>query len=421
MAATLAMHGGTPVRTEPFPSWPVFGQEEERRLIAALRSGNWGKIDGDQVKQFEKRFAEYHQARHGIGVVNGTTGLRMALLATGLEAGDEVIVPPFTFLATASTVVEVNATPVFVDIQLDTFNIDPAAIEAAITPRTRVITPVHLGGLPCDMDAVMDIARRHNLTVIEDCAHAHGAAYKGRRVGSFGHVGMFSFQASKNLNSGEGGIVLTSDDELAARLWSIHNCGRRPGRAWYEHFLLGGNNRLSEFQGAILHAQWERFERQAETREENGTYLAERLSPIAGIHPQARTADCTRHGYHLFSFRLDPAEFGVSRELFLEALRAEGIPAAAAYPVPLYRQPVFEERLFGPYTGYQNARPELDYRKVRCPNCETISFTQGVWLEQRLLLGTRQDMDDIARAIEKVYQNRAQLAGAEVGAAKGDA
>ena len=413
MAETLAIHGGTPVRTEPFPSWPVFGDEEERRLIAALRSGKWGKIDGDEVRQFEKRFAEYHQAKHGIGVVNGTTGLRMALLAMGIEAGDEVIVPPFTFLATASTVVEVNATPVFADLNLDTFNIDPAAAEAAITPRTRAIIPVHLGGLPCDMDAIMDVARRNNLTVIEDCAHAHGAEYKGRRVGSIGHLGMFSFQASKNLNSGEGGIVLTSDDELAARLWSIHNCGRRPKRAWYEHFLLGGNNRLSEFQGAILHAQWERFEDQAQTREQNGKYLAERVASIPGILPQARDADCTRHGYHLFPFRIDPEVFGVSREVFLEAVVAEGVPAAAAYPVPLYRQPVFEKLLFGPYTGYRNARPDLDYTKTSCPNCETISFTQGVWLEHRLLLGTRQDMDDVATAFEKIYENRDRLAKSE--------
>jgi len=410
MAETLAIHGGTPVRTEPFPSWPVFGEEEERRLIAVLRSGKWGKIDGDVVREFERRFAEYHQAKHGVAVVNGTTGLRISLLAMGIEAGDEVIVPPFTFLATASTVVEVNATPVFADLNLDTFNIDTAAAEAAITPRTRAIVPVHLGGLPCDMDAIIDLARRNNLTVIEDCAHAHGAEYKGRRVGSIGHMGMFSFQASKNLNSGEGGIVVTSDDELAARLWSIHNCGRRPKRAWYEHFLLGGNNRLSEFQGAILHAQWERFEEQAQTREQNGKHLAERVASIPGIFPQARNADCTRHGYHLFPFRIDPDVFGVSRKVFLEALAAEGVPAAAAYPVPLYRQPVFEKLLFGPYTGYRNARPDLDYSKTSCPNCETISFTQGVWLEHRLLLGTRQDMDDIAAAIEKIHENRDRLA-----------
>jgi dTDP-4-amino-4,6-dideoxygalactose transaminase len=409
MTDPLAIHGGTPVRTEPFPAWPVFGDQEERALIEVLRSGKWGKIAGAEVVRFERRFAQYHQARHGVAVVNGTTGLRLALLAMEIEAGDEVIVPPFTFIATASAVVEVNATPVFADLDLETFNIDPAAIEEAITPRTRAIIPVHLGGLPADMDAIMEIARRHDLTVIEDAAHAHGAETKGRRVGSIGHMSMFSFQASKNVNSGEGGILLTSDDRLAARLWSLHNCGRQPDRAWYEHFLLGGNHRLSEFQGALLNAQWDRFEQQAQRREENGLYLAELLEPVPGIHPQARGTDCTRHAYHLFSFRLDPAEFGANREPFLQALCAEGIPAAAAYPVPLYRQPVFQQRAFGPYRSRPDGGPQQVETQVRCPNCETISYHQGVWLEHRLMLGDRKEMDDIAAAIEKIHENRTRL------------
>jgi len=409
MSGSLAILGGTPVRTEPFPPWPVFGEPEERRLLEVVRSGKWGKIGAEQVVSFERAFAQYHQARHAVAVVNGTTGLRIALLAMGIEAGDEVIVPPFTFLATASAVAEVNATPVFADIELDTFNISPAAIEAAITPRTRAIIPVHLGGLPVKMKPITEIARRHGLIVIEDCAHAHGAEYRGRRVGAIGHMGMFSFQSSKNLSSGEGGIVLTNDDELAARLWSIHNCGRQPGRAWYEHFVLGGNHRLGEFQGAILNAQWERFEDQAATREENGKYLAGQLDAVPGIHPQARDADCTRHAYHLFALRFDPGTFGFARERFLDALRGEGIPAAPAYPVPLYRQPLFQKTLFGPYTGYRSARPDLDYSRTRCPNCETISCVQGVWLEHRLLLGTRRDMDDIVRAVQKIYDQRERL------------
>jgi len=410
MTQSLAIHGGTPVRTEPFSTWPVFGEEEEHCLIKVLRSGKWGKTTGEEVVRFERRFAEYHQAKHAVAVVTGTTGLRLALMAMEIEAGDEVIVPPFTFIATASAVAEVNATPVFADLDLDTFNIDPAAIEEAITPRTRAIIPVHLGGLPCDMDAIMEIARRHDLTVIEDAAHAHGAEYKGRRVGSIGHMSMFSFQASKNVNSGEGGIVLTNDDELAERLWSLHNCGRQPDRAWYEHFILGGNHRLSEFQGALLNVQWDRFERQAERREENGQYLAQRIKSVPGIHPQARSVDCTRHAYHVFPFRLDSAEFGAGREQFLKALSAEGIPAAATYPVPLYCQPVFQQRAFGPYGSRPDDGSEPDEAAaVRRPNCETISYHQGVWIEHRLLLGDRKDMDDIAAAIEKIHENRAHL------------
>ncbi len=395
---------------KPFPAWPVFGPKDEETLLAALRSGNWGSLQGEQVATFERRFAEYHQAGHGVAVVNGTVALRLALLAAGIGAGDEVLVPPYTFLATASAVIEANAVPVFVDLELETFNVDPAAIEEAITPRTRAIIPVHLGGLPCNMDAILAIARRHKVTVIEDACHAHGASYKGRRVGSLGDIGVFSFQSSKNLCAGEGGIILTDNDDLAARCRSLHNCGRVPGGAWFEHHEIGGNYRLSEFQGAVLKSQLDRLDEQADTRECNGKYLAERLAKIPGIYPQLRTEDCTRHAYHLFPLRLAAEEFGISRDMLVEAIQAEGIPTSPGYVMPLYRQPLFENLAFGPYTGYRASHPELDYRKVKCPHCETICSSQGVWLEQRILLGTREDMDDIAAAFEKVYAGRDQLA-----------
>lgn len=414
MATSLAIHGGDPVRSKPFPAWPVFGEPEEQALLATLRSGNWGRLQGDRVRDFEQRFAEYHQARHGIAVVNGTVALRLALLAAGIQAGDEVIVPPYTFLATASAVVEANAVPVFADLELDTFNIDPEAIRAAITPRTRAIIPVHLGGLPCNMDAIMAIAGRRGLVVIEDACHAHGAAYRGRRVGAIGHLGVFSFQSSKNLCSGEGGIILTNDDGLAERCSSMQNCGRVPGGAWYEHHRIGGNYRLSEFQGALLSAQFDRFEGQAEVRERNGKYLAERLARIPGIYPQVRTADCTRHAYHLFPFRVVAEELGITRETLIDALRAEGVPASPGYLIPLYRQSMFENLAFGPYAGYRSAQPELNYRRVSCPNCETISCSQGVWLEQRMFLGPQEDMDDIAGAMEKIFEHRDRLATAAV-------
>jgi dTDP-4-amino-4,6-dideoxygalactose transaminase len=409
MADTLAIHGGTPVRTKPFPAWPVFGKEEEQALLRTLHGGKWGRLDGDEVNGFERAFADYHEAKHGIAVVNGTVSLRIALLAADVETGDEVIVPPYTFLATASAVVESNATPIFVDIERDTFNIDPRAIEAAITPRTKAVIPVHVGGLPVNMDAIMEIAARHGLTVIEDAAHAHGAAYRGRRVGAIGQMGSFSFQSTKNLCSGEGGIILSNDDDLAERCRSIHNCGRIAGGAWYEHHVVGGNYRLGEFQGALLNAQMARFDAQAETRERNGKYLAERLARLPGIVPQSRGPDCTRHGYHLFLFQLDPERLGVSREAFLKALVAEGVPASTGYVVPLYRQPVYVNKSFGPYRGCEAARPDLDYRSVSCPNCETICSSRGAWLEQRLLLGTQEDMNDIAAAFEKVHENRNAL------------
>ncbi len=410
MSERLALLGGKPIRNTPFPAWPIFGPEEEKAVAAVVRSGKWGRLAGEEVARFEKRFAEYQQAKHAVAVVNGTVAIRLALIAGGIQAGDEVIVPPYTFLATASAVVECNAVPVFADLELETFNLDPAAVEAAITPRTRAIIPVHLAGLPVNLEALNDIARRHNLLVIEDAAHAHGAEYKGRRVGAIGNYGTFSFQSSKNLTSGEGGIIVTNDDELAARCRSVHNCGRLPGRAWYEHFTIGGNYRLSEFQGAILNAQFDRLPEQVATRNRNGSYLAGRLARIPGLYPQVRTEDCGCHSYHLFALRMDPTVFGVSRDRFVQAITAEGVPAIAGYMIPLYRQPLFQDLAFGPYTAYKQTQPDLDYRRVSCPNCEEICYRQGVWLEQRFMLGTRQDMDDIADAFQKVYDQRQSLA-----------
>ncbi|HOB76467.1 MAG TPA: DegT/DnrJ/EryC1/StrS family aminotransferase [Phycisphaerae bacterium] len=410
MAEKLAIHGGKPVRSEPFPAWPVYGPEEERKLVEVLRSGKWGKQDGQEVATFERRFAEYCGARHGIAVNNGTISLQIALLAAGIKAGDEVIVPPYTFLATASAVLMCNAMPVFVDLDLDTWNIDPKRIEEAITPRTRAIIPVHFGGLPADMDAIMAIARRHNLIVIEDAAHAHGAEYKGRRCGSIGHFGSFSFQSSKNLTCGEGGIITTNDDELAAQCRSIHNCGRVAGGPWYEHHVIACNYRMNEFQGGLLNCQLDRLDDQIKTREANGDYLAERVRRIPGIIPQVRTGECTRHGYHLFLVRVDPAQLGMSRETFVNAVKAEGIPISPGYPFPLYRQPMFMNAAFGPYTGYQTSGRGMNYREVRCPQTETLCYEQGIFMVQQLLLGTRKDMDDIVAAFEKVYENRAELA-----------
>jgi dTDP-4-amino-4,6-dideoxygalactose transaminase len=408
MSQPLAILGGAPLRASPFTAWPIFGDPEEQRLLRALRSGKWGKLNGLEVAEFEQRFAAMHGAKHGIGVVNGTVSLRIALMAAGIKAEDEVIVPPYTFLATATAVVEANAVPVFADIDLETFNLDPEAVEAAITSRTRVIMPVHIAGQPADMDAIMAIAKRHKLVVIEDAAHAHAALYRQRPAGSIGHLGSFSFQSSKNLTCGEGGIITTSDDALAEACRSIHNCGRISGGLWYEHHVMSANYRLGEFQGAILNAQLERLEAQTQTRDRNGQYLAARLSRLPGIHPQKRPADCTRHSYHLFLFRIDAAAFGAPREAVLQALQAEGVPVCGGYALPLYRQPLFLNRAFGPYLP--NASRTLDYAKVSCPNCEKICREQGAWFEQSLFLGPQSDMDDIAQAFEKVHEQRAALA-----------
>jgi dTDP-4-amino-4,6-dideoxygalactose transaminase len=404
----LALFGGAPVRARPFPAWPIFGTAEEERLIETLRTGLWGRLDGRQVEAFETRFAAMHGCRHGVAVVNGTVSLRIALLATGIGAEDEVVVPPYTFLSTASAVVESNAVPVFADIDLASFNLDPEAVRAAITPRTRAIIAVHFAGLPADMATLQEIAATHRLTLVEDAAHAHGASYRGRPAGSLGAMASFSFQSSKNLTSGEGGIVITSDDTLAAACRSIQNCGRVEGGLWYEHHVISGNYRLGEFQGAVLNCQLDRLEAQTAMRDANGVYLADRLQLIPGVHPQCRTPDCTRHAYHLFMLRLDAGEFGASRDAVARALEAEGIPCSTGYGFSLPDQPLFRNKAFGPYLP--GARQRLDYAAARCPNSDLVC-TQSIWLEHSLLLGTREDMDDVVRAFEKIHSERGRLAG----------
>jgi dTDP-4-amino-4,6-dideoxygalactose transaminase len=404
--AQLALLGGDPIRTQPFPRWPVFDDAERDALLRALHGRYWGLYGDGEIERFERRFAEYQETQFATAVVNGTVALRIALLAAGISAGDEVIVPPYTFVATASAVLECNATPVFADVDPATLNLDPAAVAAAITPRTRALIPVHIGGLPCEMDELCALARAHDLVVIEDAAHAHGAEYKGRRVGGIGQLGCFSFQSSKNLTCGEGGAVLTSDPRLHERVRAIHNCGRAPQGAWYEHHLISGNYRITEFQAALLNTQLDRLEAQVQQRERNALSLQAQLAAAPGITPQRRPAYPIRHGNHLFHIRYDAAQFGVPREIFLRALRAEGVPASSGYPVPLYRQPLFASAQFTPYGAVQ---PRVPYDQVQCPNCERLCATEAVWFYQSVLLGTAADVADIARAIAKLYECRAAL------------
>lgn len=407
--AKLAINGGPKTRTQPFPAWPVFGAEDEAAVVEVIRSGKWGRQAGTRVQTFEEAFARYHEARYGVATFNGTVSLRIALLAVGLEAGDEVIVPPYTFLATASAVIEANGTPIFVDIEPDTCNLDPAKLEAAITPRTRAIIPVHFGGQPADMDRLLAIARRHHLAVIEDAAHAHGAIYKGRKVGALGDIGSFSFQSSKNLTSGEGGILTTNDERYGALCRSSQNCGRVAGGAWYEHHRIGGNYRMSELQGALLLAQLARLEEQTVRRDENGRFLNEHLATLPGISPLTRGHGETRHAYHVYTFRYRSADLGgVSRERFLAALNAEGIPATAGYPVGLYAQPLFVNKAFGPYTGWKQVRKDLPYDPSNFPVCEAVC-RDACWFSQNMLLGDRSDMQAIVRAVSKVCDHASEL------------
>ena len=403
-ARELAVHGGMPVRTRAFPGWPEHGDAERTNVLRVLDSGVWSEPGGGPfVQAFEREFAALHEAAHGVAVMNGSVSLTLTLRAMGIGAGDEVIVPAYTFLATASSVLEVNALPIFVDIDPSTFCIDPDAVEAAVTPRTRAIVPVHLGGHPADMDRLGEIGRRHGLRIIEDAAHAHGAVWNGRPVGSWGDVGSFSMQASKNLTGGEGGIVVTNDTELADGITSFRNCGRERGGVWYEHVRLGGNYRMTEFQAAVLVGQMTRFCEQRARRDANGRILNAGLAEIEGIRPQRRDPRTGVHGYHLYSFRYDASAFdGLSREDFLAALKAEGIPCGPGYPVPLNRQPLFANRAFDlRATGYDPGYMPTRFDTLDLPVTEAVC-SEGVFVPQSALLGGEDDMADVVAAVRKI-------------------
>ena len=409
MTEKLAALGGPPVRTHPFPAWPIWGAEERTALMETLESGDWGiTADGGRIATFEQAFAETHDAAYGQAVFNGSVALGVALRANDIGYGDEVLIPAYTFMATATACLMVGAIPVFVDIEPGTYNMDPAAMEVAITPRTRAVIPVHIGGLPADMDRIEAIAAQHGIIVLEDACQAHGAAWKGRRVGAIGHLGCFSFQSSKNINAGEGGLIVTDDEALAERCWSVHNCGRiRDGR-WYQHEVLGSNYRMTQWQAAILLAQLTRFEDLARRREENGRYLAKRLAQETGLQPQERDERVTQHGYHLFISRYTPAAFsGLPRDKFLAALQAEGIPCSEGY-VPLYRMPAIQG-------GVQRLKAAVDWPGAYpetlpdCPVTERACAEEGIWFTQAMLLGTSADMDDIVAAVAKVQAASGEL------------
>lgn len=401
----LAIDGGAPVRDarrNPWPRWPIYDENEERALLDVLHSGVWWYVDGDQGTTFEQEFAAFHDAKFGVACTNGSAALDIALRALDIGCGDEVIVPPYTFIATASSVLSVGATPVFVDIDADTLNIDPELIEAAITSRTRAIIPVHIAGRPADMDRVLEIARKHGLSVIEDAAQAHAAEWKGTKVGALGDLGTFSFQASKNVNCGEGGMIVSNDEKMADAAWSVMNVGRVRSGRWYEHRVLGSNFRMTEFQSALGRAQLNRLPEQTATRSENACYLHGLLSQIEGLRLPKPDPRITCHAYHLFTFRYSPAAFGGrGYEAFIEVLTKEGVPCSSGY-VPLYKEGVFARFAKREGAWCRAGRP-IDYPSLHLPACEQ-ACADTVWLPQTILLGTKTDMDDVATAIRKIQR-----------------
>jgi len=384
-----AILGGNPLINEPFPAFPVFDKSDEAALIEVLHSGVWGGYN-PKVGEFEKAFADFHESRFGITAANGTVTLETALAAAGIGPGDEVIVPPVSFIATATSVLRVGATPVFVDIDGPTCNIDPAKIKSAITEKTRAVIPVHFAGQPADMDEIIEIAGEHNVFVIEDCAHAHGATWSGKKVGSFGDFGSFSFQASKNLTAGEGGFLTCNDDELAEKARSICNQGRRTGGAWYEHVRLGTNLRLTGWQAAILLTQFARLPEQIKARQANTEILNERLNDLDLISLAYVDERVTQHSHYLYLIRLNlDRSPGLTKEKFVKALIAEGVPCSVGYPHPLYKNQVFSN-------GNHIAN---DCREAERMCKDTF------WLSHEVLLSRPDQVDLAAQAIEKIVNS----------------
>src|SRR5215467_13338104 len=412
--AHLAIAGGEPIRRAPFPRWPFWNQEEVEAVQAVVESGHWGAQQGGEVRHFEAEFAAYQEAAQGIAVTNGTVALKLALTAAGVGLGDEVIMPGYTFVATATAALEIGAVPVFADIDPQTYTLDPASAEACITSRTRALLPVHLGGRPADMDAIMALAQRHDLKVIEDAAQAWGASWQGRKAGTLGHVGGFSFQSSKNITAGEGGIILTNDPAIGALAQSLSNCGRQPDGLWYAHYVLGGNYRLSEFHGAVLRVQLRRYPPQLARRQANAAYLEQALSEVAGITTLRQDERVTSNAYHVLFLQYHPAAFGgASKVRFLAAMRAEGIDVMhPGYSLPVYRQPVMLAKNFGLATPplFTGVYPDMpDYSKVALPATDRACTEEALWVRQSVLLGVRQDMDDLVTAIDKIQRHSDEL------------
>lgn len=394
----LAINGGAKACNVKWPAWPMWDARERAGLLDTLESGEWWY--GERVKKFEEEFAAFQDARFGVTASSGTTALETMLQALDIGPGDEVIVPPYTFIATASAVLRVGAIPVFADIEADTWCLDPDDVLRKLTPRTKAIMPVHFGGRIVDMDLYNEIGRQHNVLILEDACHSWGGKWNGKGTGALGRCGAFSFQVSKNIASAEGGIILTDDEALAEQCRSITNCGRVAGGAWYEHGNIGSNLRLTEFQGALLLAQLSRLEEHTERRQANGAFLTKHLRDIPGICVVREDPRITRRAYHLYTLRIEPQTLGITRDQFVNALEAEGVPASEGYTRPLYKMAVFQN------LKHMRANPgiELDYAQVSCPVCER-ACDETVWFMHTLLLADESAMRDIVNAIEKVVSH----------------
>jgi len=389
--------------------WPVWGETEEKLLLETFRRGEWWF--GEKIKEFEKQYATLHGAKHAITCVNGTIALELAMRSLGIGPGDEVIVPDYTFIATAGAVVAIGAIPRFADVDPISANIDLESAEKLVTSFTKAIIVVHFAGLPVDMDKARAFATRHGIKLIEDAAHAWGSQWNSKGVGAIGDAGTFSFQVTKNIASGEGGIILTDDAETAKLCRAYTNCGRMEGRHWYEHYILAGNNRMTEFQAAILLGQLERLPEQMDVRERNAAFLDQEFSKIPGLRVPHRDPKVTRRSYHLYVLNYCKEEFGpLSKQEFISLLEAEGVPCSPGYLVPVHGNYCFQNL-------NDNPRPEniwlsktmnermIRFDKINNPNAKKLADDTMIWLFHTLLLGSRQDMEQVVEAVQKIHRS----------------
>jgi dTDP-4-amino-4,6-dideoxygalactose transaminase len=420
----LAILGGKPVRNiqkNPWPSWPVWDETEEKALRKVLRRGVWS-YNGPVESKFNRAYADFIGSKYALSAANGTVTLQLALEACGIGYGDEVIVPGLTWQATAAAVLDVNATPILVDVMEDTWCLDPGEVQKAITPRTKAIIPVHLYGCFADMDAILDIARKYDLRIIEDCAHKHGGEWKGQKAGSIGDIGSFSFQLSKLMTAGEGGALTTSNSELYEKLDALRNCGRRPvkqeaadkGSGVYSaegNFIQSGNYRITEFQAALLWKGLKRLPKQNQKREENAIYLNSLLEKLPGIQPMRRDVRETLCTYYIFSFRYDQNEF---KELPVAKFR----PALAqelGCTVEPSNEPLNACPLYTPHTKpsrYQLSDShwqQIDPTRFDLPLCHRIHEEISVCFHHTVLMGKKTDMDLIVQAIQKIYDHAEEI------------
>jgi len=412
-----ALLGGTPMSKASFSSWPLLQGDEEKNILETLKTGHWfrGYSNTGMVAEFEKEFAAKCGAKACVATANGTGALIAALSALDIGPGDEVITTPYTFIATINSIVAHFALPVLLDVDLDTLQLDGKLADAACTENTRCLLPVHIGGMPANMDDFLAVGKKRNIRVIEDACQAHFGQWKGKTLGTVGDMGCFSFQVSKNLPSGEGGAVLANDEDLAERVYRCHNncTGRRTGALDGAYSMVRAFNfRMSEFPAAVLRAQIKHVDKYTAIREENGRYLNKMLSEIPGVFP-TKMAEDLMSSWHLYMFRIDAEKFGINRDLFLRALNAEGVPCGRGYSHGAERWVEFVRRSYDTPAGrrvYPKAKLDDWAERVGSLPQTTKLCTQDVWFGQNMLLGPKTNMDIIADAVRRIQKNAAEIA-----------